>query len=91
MRSVLIAASHSTAGRTESTVPMPAILQKDMVIAMPHEMLMREAKYQSSMRMFRSLLDKGIITQEDYFEAEHLMREKYHPLLGTLFADIALT
>jgi hypothetical protein len=52
---------------------------------------MREAKYQSSMRMFRSLLDKGIITQKDYFEAEHLMREKYHPLLGTLFADIALT
>ena len=70
---------------------MPATLQKGLVKPMSHELLLREAKYQSSMRMFRSLLDKGIISQGDYVEAEHLMREKYHPLLGTLFADIALT
>ena len=65
--------------------------QKGSVKLMSHELLLREARYQSSMRMFRTLLDKGIINQGDYAEAEHLMREKYHPLLGTLFADIALT
>lgn len=65
--------------------------QKGSVKPMSHELLLREVKYQSSMRIFRTLLDKGIINQGDYAEAEHLMREKYHPLLGTLFADIALT
>lgn len=44
---------------------MLVILQKGLVMAMPHEMLMREAHYQSSMRMFRSLFEKGIITQEN--------------------------
>ena len=79
------------AGREGSIAPMPATSQKGLVKPMSHELLLREAKYQSSMRMFRSLLDKGIINRGDYVEAEHLMREKYHPLMGTLFADIALT
>lgn len=69
---------------------MPATSQKGLVKPMSHELLLREAKYQSSMRMFHSLLDKGIISQGDYVEAEHLMREKYHPLLGTLFVDLGL-
>ncbi|WP_255449315.1 SHOCT domain-containing protein [Selenomonas caprae] len=43
------------------------------------------------MQMFRTWLEQGIITQADYAKAEQLMREKYHPLLGTLFFDIALT
>ena len=79
------------AGAVRSIAPMLVTSQKGSVKLMSHELLLREAKYQSSMRMFRSLLDKGIISQGDYVEAEHLMREKYHPLLGTLFADIALT
>jgi hypothetical protein len=58
---------------------------------MSHELLMREAKYQSTMRVFLSMLENGIITQTDYAKAQDLMREKYHPLLGTLFSDIALT
>jgi len=79
------------AGAVRCIVPMPATSQKGSVKPMSHELLLREVRYQSSMRMFRTLLDKGIINQGDYAEAEHLMREKYHPLLGTLFADIALT
>ena len=77
------------AGRGGSIAPIPATSQKGLVKPMSHELLLREAKYQSSMRMFRSLLDKGIISQGDYVEAEHLMREKYHPLLGTLFVDLS--
>ena len=43
------------------------------------------------MHIFRSLLDRGIITPSDYADAEQLMREKYNPIVGTLFSDLALT
>ena len=85
------AVSPSMAGRTESTAPMPATLQKGLVKPMSHDLMMKEAKYQSAMQMFRGMLEKGIITRENYAEAERLMREKYKPILGTLFSDIALT
>ena len=58
---------------------------------MPREQLEREARYQSSMCMFRSLLANGILSREDYCEAERMMREKYNPAFGTLFSDISLT
>lgn len=58
---------------------------------MPSEVLEREANYQTAMLMFRSLLDNGIITIEDYAKAERLMREKYKPIVGVLFYDIELT
>ncbi|WP_195847813.1 SHOCT domain-containing protein [Selenomonas montiformis] len=58
---------------------------------MSHELVMKEAKYQSAMRMFREMLETGIITRENYAEAERLMREKYKPVVGTLFSDMALT
>ena len=91
MRSVPIAASHSMAGKTESTAPMPAILQKGLVKTMSHDLIMKEAKYQSAMQVFRGMLEKGIITQDDYAKAERMMRDKYQPVLGTLFFDMALT
>ena len=86
-----IAVNPSTAGLAESTAPMPATLQKGLVKPMSHDLMMKEAKYQSAMQMFRGMLEKGIITRENYAEAERLMREKYKPILGTLFSDIALT
>ena len=52
---------------------------------MSHELLMREAKYQSTMRVFLSMLEKGIITQADYATAQDLMREKYHPGIDAQF------
>lgn len=58
---------------------------------MPHDLMMKEAKYQSAMQMFRRMMEKGIITRENYAEAEQLMREKYKPVIGTLFSDMALT
>lgn len=78
-------------GLAESIAPIPAILQKGLVKTVSHEMLKKEAIYQASMQMFRSLLENGAITREDYAEAERMMREKYKPVLGTLFSDIALT
>ena len=58
---------------------------------MSHELLMQEAKYQTAMQVFRNLLEQDIITKADYAKAQDLMREKYHPQLGTLFFDMALT
>lgn len=58
---------------------------------MSRELLEREAGYQASMLMFRSLLEKGIFTVEEYKTAEQMMQEKYKPIVGTLFSDIELT
>ena len=70
---------------------MPVTLRPDLETAMSREALEREAAYQSAMRMFRSLWETGVLSREDYDEAERMMREKYSPALGTLFADISLT
>ena len=78
----------SRAGNIAVTV---AISQKGSVVKMSQQQFEREKMYQTSMHIFRSLLDCGIITSSDYAEAERLMREKYNPVVGTLFADLALT
>ena len=89
--SVPIVVRHSTVGRAESIALMPATLQKGLVKLMSHDLMMKEAKYQATMQMFREMLERGIITRENYAEAEQLMREKYKPVVGTLFSDMALT
>ena len=91
MRSVLIVASRFMAGLAESIVPMPATSQKGLVKPMSHDLMLKEARYQSAMLVFRGWLEQGIITKADYVKAQALMREKYHPQLGTLFFDMALT
>ena len=68
-----------------------AISQKGSVVKMSQQQFEREKMYQTSMHIFRSLLDRGIITPSDYTDAERIMREKYNPVVGTLFADLALT
>ena len=89
--SVFTVVNTSMAGRAESTALMPATLQKGLVKPMSHDLLMREAQYQSSMKMFKGLMEQGFITQQNYAEAERLMREKYQPVAGTLFVDMTLT
>ena len=58
---------------------------------MSQQQFEQEKMYQTTMHIFRSMLVNGIITSSDYEEAERLMREKYHPTVGTLFSDLALT
>ena len=43
------------------------------------------------MNMFRSMLKKGLITEEQYTIIDTKMLQKYQPLLGTLFAAQPLT
>jgi hypothetical protein len=91
MPSALIAESRFTAGKEENIAPMPVISQKGSGIDMSHEVLQREAIYQLVMHIFRFFFVQEALSYGDYTEAERMMRKKYNPALGTLFADISLT
>ena len=49
-----------------------------------------EKMYQATMSMARSMLKRCLITEEDYRQIDTIFTQKYHPSLGTLFADIDL-
>ena len=49
-----------------------------------------EKMYQATMSMARSMLNRCLITEEDYRQIDTIFTEKYRPSLGTLFADIDL-
>ena len=56
---------------------------------MNEEQFEREAAYRASMNFFKGMLDKGVITPEQYDVIDTKMLEKYRPLLGTLFPESA--
>lgn len=60
------------------------------VVGMSKEQMRREKLYQVTMSMARKMLDEGHISREEYAKIDTKMKEKYHPTLGTLFADIDL-
>lgn len=74
-------------------VPMAVVLMtaSKVVIAVNDEQFEREKLYQASMSMFRMMLKNGLITEEQYSIIDKKMLEKYHPLLGELFATNPLT
>ena len=79
--------------QTGNTAPMSATLQtaSEAVMAMNEDQFEREKLYQATMNMFRSMLKKGLITEEQYTIIDTKMLQKYQPLLGTLFAAQPLT
>ena len=79
--------------RTGNTAPMSATLQtaSEAVMAMNEDQFEREKLYQATMNMFRSMLKKGLIDEEQYAIIDTKMLQKYQPLLGTLFAAQPLT
>ena len=56
---------------------------------MTDEQFDREKRYQASMNMFRTMLKNGLITEEQYAIIDTKMKEKYQPIIGTLFSDKA--
>lgn len=58
---------------------------------MNEEQFEREKLYQATMNMFRGMLEKGLITEEQYAVIDTNMLEKYQPLLGSLFSQNPLT
>ena len=79
--------------QTGNTAPMSATLQtaSEAVMVMNEDQFEREKLYQATMNMFRSMLKKGLITEEQYTIIDTKMLQKYQPLLGTLFAAQPLT
>ena len=79
--------------RTESIAAMRAISQivSKVVNVMPETDFRREKLYQGTMHLLRSMLAEGLINGGEYKQAEQLMVEKYHPVLGELFSSLSLT
>lgn len=50
-----------------------------------------EKQYQSSLSIAKSMLEKNIITPEEFALIDEYLLEKYRPLLGTLLSHINLT
>ncbi len=50
----------------------------------------REKMYQSTMLIAKNLRDKGLISDEEYGQIDTIFRQKYAPILGTLFTEINL-
>lgn len=49
-----------------------------------------EKLYQATMAMTRSMLNRGLITEDEYRQIDTIFTEKYAPSSGTLFSDIDL-
>ena len=60
----------------------------EAVMAMNEDQFEREKLYQATMNMFRSMLKKGLITEEQYTIIDTMFLAKYRPLFGTLFSEI---
>ena len=45
--------------------------------------------YHAAISMAKSMLEKGLITEEEYAEFDTILLEKYRPYLGTLLSENA--
>lgn len=60
------------------------------VARMSEDQFRNEMRYRVTMSLARSMLEKGMISEEEYRKFDTIMLEKYHPIFGTLFTDISL-
>lgn len=52
--------------------------------------MQNEKLYQATMAITRSMLNQGLITEDEYRQIDTIFTEKYAPSSGTLFSDIDL-
>ena len=50
----------------------------------------REIVFQMTMSAARQMLEKGLISEDEYKQFDTKMRQKYCPIFGTLFSNIDL-
>lgn len=53
---------------------------------MNEEEFRAERLYRMSLSVAKAMLEKGIISEEEYSEIDTILLEKYRPTLGTLLA-----
>ncbi len=61
------------------------------VMVMDEKQFRAEKMYRISLSVAKSMLEKGIISKEEYSEIDTILLEKYRPTLGTLLAGKPLT
>lgn len=49
-----------------------------------------EIVYQMTMSVARQMFEKGLLSKEEYHKYDTKMRQKYAPIIGTLFSEIDL-
>lgn len=78
---------------TENSVPMNAMSEavSKAVMVMDEKQFRAEKMYRISLSVAKSMLEKGIISKEEYSEIDTILLEKYRPTLGTLLAGKPLT
>lgn len=54
---------------------------------MSKEELHNDMLYHAAISMAKSMLEKGLITEEEYAEIDTILLEKYRPYLGTLLSE----
>lgn len=57
---------------------------------MSYEEGKREIIFQMTMSAARQMLEKGLISEEEYKQFDTKMQQKYNPTFGTLFLNINL-
>lgn len=57
---------------------------------MTREQGRKEVVYQMTMSAARRMLEKGLITEEQYQKYDTKMRQKCAPIIGTLWAEMDL-
>ncbi len=50
------------------------------------EQFRAERLYLMSLSVAKSMLEKGVISEEEFSQIDTILREKYRPILGTLLA-----
>lgn len=53
---------------------------------MDKEQFRAEKLYQMSLSIAESMLEKGILSKEEFTEIDTILLQKYRPILGTLLA-----
>ena len=75
----------------ENTAAMPAIsphgLEDERMERMTNEQFQRESDYRVAMSIMRTLLNRGLITTEDFKKAKARLLKIYDPLWGH-FPDV---
>ena len=54
---------------------------------MNEDQFRKEKTYQISLSLAKSMLKKGLLTEDEFAIFDAILLEKYHPLLGTLFSE----
>ena len=68
-----------------------SLLVLEVVSHMNEIQFQAEKRYQVALSIANSLLEKELITKDEYAAIHAILLKKYRPILGTLLSDIALT